>query len=299
MVSVGVSLIILSFLVPWLLIREPFDLLQKQVDINSLTTVGKAIIQIRQLIIAGATVISPCISVLLLCLGLGIFIKGSVLWYSNTQKVIDATMDADLGLKQSQLKSLTENQREKELESDAIVDLENSSKITADDERPILEQIDSRDVGNFVSSAFKVENQLISLMTTCFSSNFDVLANQRMSDVNFDTILRAKDRFTKDRVIEIKYVRRGFKYGWLRDNALKIFYANKIYQKEQNRIPIPILIVVSSKQILESPDKLEYMKRIKEELSVQKIRTRIVFINEEDLDNLSCERLLEKLDIYI
>ena len=221
------------------------------------------------------------------------------MWYSNTQKVIDATMDADLGLKQSQLKSLTENQREKELESDAIVDLENSSKITADDERPILEQIDSRDVGNFVSSAFKVENQLISLMTTCFSSNFDVLANQRMSDVNFDTILRAKDRFTKDRVIEIKYVRRGFKYGWLRDNALKIFYANKIYQKEQNRIPIPILIVVSSKQILESPDKLEYMKRIKEELSVQKIRTRIVFINEEDLDNLSCERLLEKLDIYI
>jgi hypothetical protein len=48
LVSIGVTLIIVAFLLPWLYLREPFDLTLTQDQISKLTQDAQAIITIRQ-----------------------------------------------------------------------------------------------------------------------------------------------------------------------------------------------------------------------------------------------------------
>ncbi len=298
-VSVGIALIILSVLLPWAFVREPFDLLNTQVDIAALTKVAQFVIQARQILTAIITFVVPCLSVSLFAFGVVLTVFGSVQWHTKNQSINDELQRIKLQLEREKLTPVSDEEKKEALEVEGRAELEIQQELPERDQGAVLEQIDLSELNNFVASALLVEAKLAKRLRNCIGGLYDVLSNQRLGRVEYDVLLLSKDTESKlkDYVIEIKYVRKGFKYGWLLDNVEKIFYANLHYQREMNRRPMPMLIVIAPKQVLITPQRARYLERIREELAIKKMKVQVRYLPEDDLTHLSCDELVAKLGL--
>ena len=79
-VSVGVFLIGLTFLLPWLYLRENFNLLITEDNLNTLTTISRDVIEKRQTIVSVLSYIIPTISIGSFGYGIYLFFKGIKGW---------------------------------------------------------------------------------------------------------------------------------------------------------------------------------------------------------------------------
>ena len=75
-----------------------------------------------------------------------------------------------------------------------------------------------------------------------------MLVNQTLGTAEYDAILQAQRSTDPDVVIEIKYIRRGFKSAWLRESAMRIALADQLYEARLKRHSVPLLIVIFSEE---------------------------------------------------
>lgn len=259
--SIGIALIILSVLLPWLYLREDFDLVLKEAEINQLTQVAQDIIYGRQSIIQGLISFIPIASLVLFITGLVITVFGGYKWWSKTQTVLDELNELNKEIQKRKLDELTPTELDEKRAEDARAELVEDTDFT---------------IKNIVESALRAEEEIAGLMQKCLYPRYEVLRNRRLGSVYFDIVLLANNPGDKDFIIEIKYIRKGFKYGWLRDNAMKQIYSNQIYENETGRSSIPILYVIGAVDVLSGIATQEYRARINQE--VARLDSQIIFV---------------------
>jgi hypothetical protein len=289
MSSVGIVLIGLTFLVPWLFLREPFGLLTKQQDLFLLTPIAQTILQERQELISNLIHIIPWYSLIVFGSGVIILVCGAYKWWSKTQKMQDELSQLEKRKKQLELIALTpEEVKEKRLE-DAKAEL-------VDETRADLVE-DTKVVKDFFDSAVGIEEKIVELFKLCLPDHYEVLTNQLLgSHVLFDIVLRKKSPSYMDFIVDVKYIRRGFKYDWLRESVLRIYYSSLFYQRETNRDATSVLLIVAPEDTLSNIRTLDYKKRLNQEIIRLGGRAFVIFYTEQQVYSFNCENVKKLFD---
>ncbi len=284
--SLGIALISLAILAPWLFLREPFDLFLSSDELLELTPLAQSIIEQRQLLMVVIIRIIPWFSVIVFGLGLIIFILGGSLWLNRTQKQIDKLNELNIKVLEQQLprKTPEESKIEKEEEIKAMLD----------DERVAVAEVEDvlqpDEISSAISTAYRIEKMVSDRLRDCLKDSHKVLVERRLGKASFDIILLAKSEKFYDYTIELKYIRQGFKYNWLRDNVQKIILANQIYLNELGRKSIPVLLVVVPKTMSNSAREM-YMQRLERDISDISESSLAILQTETELFGLSCSDL--------
>lgn len=295
LVSVGVALVSLAILTPWLFFREQFDLLLTQEELDKLTPLGKVIIEYRQNLVFVFIQVIPYLSAFLAIFGLGLMIAGIRLWWIRSQKSLDEQQQISTEILRQQLRKATQEEVAAKSIEEATEELAQQPSLIQEQQGEVSKSETSPydEINKVAHKALAIEATLVEQLNKCFEKDFDVLSEQRFSDFIIDAVLLPKDPFRKSYTIEIKYTTRRLSYNWLRENALRISNKNRLYQLDVNQIPIPVLIVVAPAIVLSEIDEEEYRRRIGNESIFRKGKWRLIFLAEESLETSLCTQLRE------
>ena len=198
--SIGIALISLSVLVPWLFFREPFDLLLKQDEVKLLTPLAQSIIQNRQVLLQTAFVVLPWFSLVSFTLGLLAVLIGGVMWLRKTQKLTDKMNELNIRLLENKLAAETPEQanekRAEEFKSQIESEAEPVTEVRKESsEGRTARTLEPDVVSDFVQSAYNVERKLADSLAQCFIETHETLTNRRLGAASFDIVLAAKTDF--------------------------------------------------------------------------------------------------------
>ena len=283
-VSLGVVLISLSVLVPWLFLKEPFDLLKTQAELAAVTEIARAAILRRQESVAIILRFIHWFSAVGCICGAAFIYVGLKKWYAN-QLLLDEQQKIEVELKKQSLRDATKD----EIALDIAQDLDVASVQKSSDTLFSLRA--------FESQYAQLESTVAGRLAIVLAGKYDVEQNKMIGGVELDILLRGRAKLTKDIIVEVKSIRRGFNYGWLREVFLKNVYAKNIYAQLTGRIPNTLLLIVLDLEA-EASDKFKTMlTRISEEGLGRKGKDRVVMLTKEELDTLSDDALQEGLGI--
>ncbi|MEL5243560.1 MULTISPECIES: hypothetical protein [Serratia] len=227
-VSLGVVLAMSAFIIPWLFLREPFDIFKSTQDIAKLTALSQSIIREREGVVFFVSKHLICYSMFSFISGVALSVYGLYKWWGN-QLIIDERTKIDLKI----IKAANRDATEDEIEEKVILDIASqNSEVT-------------RHVTNgFVSSYRQMELSVFERFSKYYSSAYDLSRDRMVADVNIDILMKGKGFFSKDWIIEVKYIKKGFNLGWLRQVLLKNLYAKNIYSQFENRTPYTLALIV-------------------------------------------------------
>lgn len=283
-VSLGVVIISISILVPWLFLKESFDLYKSEADLKSVTSVAQAAILGRQEAVAFIVKFIPWFSAIgCICGSIFIFV-GLKKWHAN-QLLLDEQTKVEVELKKQSLRDATKDE---------------IALAAARDMHALAPQ--ENHATNFTLSAFEasyaqIESLVAKRLQHVYSKKYEVESNKMVAGVEVDVLLRGRNWLTKDYIIEIKSIRRGFNYGWLRESFLKNIYAKNIYAQATNRIPNTLLLIVTDFKG-DVSEKYTYMlEKISKEGLGRRGKDLVVIIDKEELRNLTTDQLQKCLGI--
>jgi hypothetical protein len=119
-----------------------------------------------------------------------------------------------------------------------------------------------------------------------------LLINQRLGTAEYDVILQPLLQTEPDIVIEIKYIRQGFKYGWLRESVMRLAVATELYAARLDRRCLPVLLVVFASE--DAPLQWEFQqlrRRVQQDFVQRGLAIRVEYIKEKAISAISCEEL--------
>jgi hypothetical protein len=129
-----------------------------------------------------------------------------------------------------------------------------------------------------------VEGTFHDKVRKCFDSSYRLLVKQILGTAEYDAILQPLRSKDPDFVIEVKYIRRGFKYAWLRESAMRLALANELYDARLKRRSIPLLIVIlSADEVFQQPDVKNAREKTQFDLRQRDARLRIEYVSEIEI----------------
>ncbi|WP_139834233.1 hypothetical protein [Pseudomonas sp. B11(2017)] len=284
-VSLGVVIISISVLVPWLFLKEPFDLYKSETDLKSVTSVAHAAILGRQEAVAFIVKFIPWFSVTGCICGLIFVFAGLKKWHAN-QLLLDEQTKVEVEIKKQSLRDATKD----EIALSAARDMHELAP-------------NENHTSNFTLSAFEasyaqIESLVTKRLQDVYSRTYEVESNKMVAGIEVDVLLRGRNWLTKDYIIEIKSIRRGFNYGWLRESFLKNIYAKNIYAQATNRIPNTLLLIVTELKCDISEKYNSMLEKISKEGLGRRGKDSVVIIDKEELHNLATDQFQRRLGIY-
>ncbi len=275
--SAGIALIAGAVAVPWMFLREPFDLALEASKIALLTPDAQNIIYARQHLIAITINYLPLTSGLMAAAGTVLTGLGLYQWRSR-QSVRDKSEDLKTQKLDKELKAMSPEQIEIKAKND-LEDIEESE--------PDLMILQPESV---VNSVLAVEQALLGRISSCLGSSMNVMSNQRLGNVEFDAIIRAKSG--KRIILEIKYIRRGFNRSWLSETINNLAARMALYTKTFDESTSGLLLVVIattnsplSRKVVEISEEL----RISHPSRLDNIRIQTIYA--ADIATISCLEL--------
>ncbi|ATH15622.1 hypothetical protein CHL79_25985 [Delftia acidovorans] len=283
-VSLGVVLISLAVLAPWLFLKEPFDLFRSEAELKTVTQVARDAIHNRQEAVAFVLRFIPWFSGMAFACGVAFIYIGLKRWLAN-QVLLDEQTRIEVELKKTALRDATKDE------------IEASNERKADEQEAIPRATPpNRKINGAIYA--NIEAKVTRRLQEIYHNKFDVEANKMIGGVELDVLLRGKAMLTKDYIIEVKYIRRGFNYGWLKESFLKIIYARTIYSQLTNRLPNSVLLIVLDREAGEVEKYSSLVTRINDEALGRKGKDVIALLRKEELDSLSGEALQDRLGVY-
>jgi hypothetical protein len=91
-----------------------------------------------------------------------------------------------------------------------------------------------------------------------------------VANVELDILLIGNGVLAKDYIIEVKYIRKGFNFGWLREAFLKNIYAKSVYSQITNRMPNTILLIVIEPKAYDENKYSRLLQRLNDEPEARK-----------------------------
>lgn len=195
-VSVGVFLIGLTFLLPWLFLKENFDLMVKVEELNKLTTSAKIIIENRQSLIGTYSIVIPIISIISFLIGAFLIFKGIKGW-RKLQIILEEREELTNKKLTLEIVKLSEEEKLEKVSKDIEV-AQATSPIT--DLKPNKEENLS-----LAQQYLKVERIFGELVRKAIDDKFKVFQDFRIEENEFDLLLKSPLLSDKDIVFEIKY----------------------------------------------------------------------------------------------
>ncbi|WP_429142201.1 hypothetical protein [Aeromonas hydrophila] len=284
-VSLGVVLITLSILAPWLFLKEPFDLFRPEIEINALSDVAKAVVIKRQYAVSFIVGFIPWFSSIGSIIGMIFIFLGLKNWQKN-QRYLDEQTRLDVEIKKQSLRDATKDEIE-EKETSEYVNLQISESGNSE----------SHIVNSFRSQYSRVEELVYSKLSKVYGNKFNVSHNKMVANVELDILLRGKSMLTKDYIVEVKYIRRGFNFGWLREVYLKNLYAKSVYSQVTNRLANTILLIVIDSEAYNEEKYNGFISRLAEEAEGRKGKDLVCIITIQDLMSINDQAFQERLAI--
>ncbi len=280
-VSVGIGLLGVSVAVPWLFLREPFDLLISTEQIADLTPTSVSILTRRQDMVRFYISALPWVSAFTALAGLGLIGWGALRWRAQ-QTLRDSAEALNLTKLQHEIEALSPKEIEAKSEAEGL---------EVDDPIP-GETAEPEGVPSPGGKAYRtVERAVIDLCSTCLSDQYTPLENQRIGSALYDLILQSRTAGTRDLVLEIKYARKGFGANWMKDNLGKLQLALQIYWDRVRREADGCLLVVAPRELLRRTPTGRYTKRLEGSLSSFGRKAHLVFLAEEEIAGFSCREI--------
>jgi len=236
LVSVGITLIIIAFLLPWLYLREPFDLILTQDQISKLTKDAQIIIAIRQGFILQTISYVQFATI-------GLFILGSIsitvgLWrWFVKQKDLDKRELIITARHEYEYKQLTEEEVAKKAEDEfeALKQDTTNSQITT--QTTIV-----RD--EFIPNYLQLERSFFNKLVQFFQNDFKIYSNRRIDKYEYDIILENRQEKHLDYIFEIKYYPKQYSKTNLQEAVLRLGKSTQSYIEVTRRQAKPILVII-------------------------------------------------------
>lgn len=195
-VSVGVFLIGLTFLLPWLFLKENFDLLVKVEDLNKLTSSAKTIIENRQSLIGTYSLVIPIVSIISFLIGAFLIFKGIKGW-RKLQIILEEREDLTNKKLSLEIVKLSENEKLEKVSKDIAI---------AQATSPVTEVMPNKEANLSLAQQYlKVEKTFGDLVRKAIDDKFKVFQDFRIEENEFDLLLKSPLLSDKDIVFEIKY----------------------------------------------------------------------------------------------
>jgi hypothetical protein len=274
-VSLGIALLLASIVTPWLFLREPFDLTTEATRLALLTPVAQKIISDRQAILVQLLPIVPWASLSFAIVGISFIATGLTKW-RNRQLLRDKAEDLAL----EKLKKELSNMSAEEVNERAVADLEQTSPAV----------FGAVELESAATKVLAIERSFYERLRKCFDQPYRLLVNQRLGIAEYDAILQSIDRSEPDIIIEMKYIRQGFKYSWLSESVRRLAVAKDLYTGSLGRAALPVLCVIFAQEDVSARLGLqEIRERVQSEMLERGAKIRVEYILEASVSGMSCE----------
>ncbi len=295
LVSIGLILISLSLVLPYLYLKEDFGLYIDKEDIQYFTQITKETIRSKSLIVKSIQNNLITISSILLIVGVIFLIAGLRRWFKR-QKKIDEKQDLDIEKLKREIDNLTQEEiREKaakELDQNQYSEYKEEQKQLGTDQKDNKESI----VNNYLA----VEEKVIAKFKEYKSNNFDVLDNIRVAGrYTLDILLQSKNSRFSDRIVEVKYAHKIIANSTI-DSALnQLNQSSKFYTKFYNRNVVPVLLFIYADSAHITDTQLKSLREriqshVDTHLSRAMKRLNVQFIKESDIEKFDLRKILKK-----
>jgi hypothetical protein len=276
LVSAGIVLLALSFLAPWLLLREPLDVLYSASDQELLTGKSRELLLRKQDTLLQVLTIIPVFSVVLIILGGFLATYGGLGWF-KLQKIRDKKEAIGLAREEHELVSMTEVEKDEKIQSEVAEVFDGT--------------VEASDQSAFVQRYEAVESQIAKRLSDIKSSTHNVLRNRRAGHSFIDILLEPKSEtgsnsLEKHYLMEVKVRRRIQGYSDLKSSFLQLQKAVSDYRNSTNVSPNSKLIIV----VQELDENSERVDRLLSKLEAEfkfSGKHSIVIIPSADLEMIS------------
>ncbi len=291
-VSLGVACIIAAFVVPWVFLREPFDLLLEPGQLAKLNESTRALIEYRQQIVQWLIWVVPFLSAILLIFGIILVLRGLQQWKS-VQHWFDKEQRLKVQKLQKEIKQMTPVEIQEKAETEVAESESPEAPIDWDDslKEVVKPSVHKSVVGHYLA----IEHQLSLGIEQCLKSEYEILPKRRLGAAEYDLILAAHSQAALDLVVEFKYAAKNFGRHWFMSNVLKVIMATELYVKATNRKAVPAILFVSPQELLNRKKTDTYKLLATREAMRLGSDLAIGFIAEENLDHLNCQTVREIL----
>lgn len=239
LVSAGIVLIGLALLLPWIYLKEPFDIMIEQQKILLLTPQAQEIVNSRQNLLIYCYPLIPWVSGILLISGFVSVIYGLLKWFSK---------QADID-KKDKLEA-----KKTEIEFRKMSDEEIKEKIEREYQKSlIMERADGSSSTRlqFTKQYLSIEKFFIDKIKELFSSRYEIQQNVRFENYDFDLLLTSKSEEIPDYIIEFEYLVNKTHLIQYNMDFTKQLTVTKEYKTKIKDNTISLLItVVSQKNLL-------------------------------------------------
>ncbi len=289
-VSVGIFLIGLTFMLPWLYLREKFDLEVKANDLEEFTEVAQNIIGRRQNITGWLSIIVPIISIIS-------FLTGAFLTY--------------IGIKGwRKLQIILEEREElinKEL-SAKIVQLSRTEKIEKVNQELQTQDEEIKSTPNekttFASKYIEAETKFYNRINLIYQDSYKISKDIRINENEYDILYRSPLKMEKDVIFELKYsesyLRGSYFFGALNQLTSSLNY----YQQNIKSNAIGRLVFLMPYKALHGENKhprsfygksIDLIKSENSKLTGKDIM--ITYFDVNKIDTYTDEEIKDKLNI--
>ena len=274
-VSIGLVLIFLAILIPWLFFKEKFDLLLNVSEIKQMTEAAQDLINYRQQVLLITVKFLPYLSITMFIVGVILVIFGLIKW-NKKQIIFDEHQVILLSKTKKEIESMSYVEKSKsvleESNQDYGIGMDNSVESPETFNKYKSQQI-------IISKYLDIESNILKSVEKSYSIHYGILSNMRVGNLEYDIILNSNSG--KDVILEIKYLKNinsilNFNKSIIALKNLKLNYSHILNKK----VIAKILIVLPNTLY----NKVTTNKNIMEKIS--KFDSEIVLINENTLDNL-------------
>jgi len=230
--SLGIVLISLALLIPWLFLREPFDALISTADLSSLTPTAQSIIITRQNTALWFLQNLVWISIVLTIAGLGFLISGIFLW-AGKQRTVDTKDELETEKLKHEIASMTSSQFTEKVIKEAEEELQATTKT----ELPV------KSISSVASDYLHTESTIVDKLTACFGAG-SILPNVQIKGKGYDVILLSEGN-QDDVIFEIKVARSGFETDRVESAIVNLRNATKAYTNTAGKNAKGIVLFLS------------------------------------------------------
>ncbi len=278
MVSMGLALIVVSVGVPWLFLREPFDLLTSQQAIVELSPSAQSILERRrdwiELIVNWWWVLS----LVFLFTGIILVAVGFELWRRN-QLFVDRKNRADTLRAEKELQNLSTAEKVDQVRSEveARTDRAGVTRQSADQlEVEVFQRI-------------SVEKRVTDRIVQCFANTHLVLINKRIGPIAYDVVLQPLD-MDGDIIVEIKSYSSQPLGGNIASQITQSVLAAQRYAEVTKRTAKPIILCIIGPHFGGLPISIEEYANI-ESNKMNRPELHAMFVTLDDFLSMSCSDL--------
>ena len=305
-VSIGVFLIGLTFILPWLFLREDFNLLITSENLSKFTLGAQKIIKQRQSFVGLLSVIIPIISILTLSSGTFLIYKGIRGW-RKLQLLIEERekLTNQIQVIQEQKEKLTNQKLFIEITS--LSKEEKNEKIEKEVQQiqpEVSEKLEMKtalDPETFKKNYLQFENKFQLLLEKHLSANYKIYRDSKIDNSEYDLILSS---LPDDFIFEIKYSE-GRVSSWYLHKCLAELrtllssYMDKVKPNAKARLVFLLTQAAINERGVKNTD-LSYKTLGLFEYENQNLRgsnIRIVYFEVEKLEVYSQNEILERLQL--